>query len=127
MEPAVSPSIYGAHLLDLGHLSWGIDDEHVYTCPCGRWQLHVPQNMAYAMMDPAPKPGGVPDFMPWLMTGIRALNAAMEDALWEHETACLLLQHAAYQAGVVRREPFHMYLWTPEEYAATQALPTRDE
>jgi hypothetical protein len=100
-------------LLDTGHLSWGLDDEHVYTCPCGAWQLHVPTNIAIAFA-----PSGrriTPDITGWIMEGIRALNAAMDDALWEHEAECPVLQHAAVQAGIVRPTAYP-YDWTPEEW-----------
>lgn len=105
------------HLLDTGDLSWGIDEEHVYTCPCGSWQLHVPKNAALTMRpvrEVALHIGGVRDI---IMAAIRDLNAAVDDALWEHEAECPVLQHAATQAGIVRREPFHPYVLTPEAYA----------
>lgn len=105
-------------LLDTGRMSWGLNDEHVYTCPCGAWQLHVPSGAAMLFMDPAPAAESVPDLMPWIMTGTRALNAAMDDALWEHETECAVLQHAAVQAGIVRGSSRHPYIWTPNEYEA---------
>lgn len=107
------------HILDTGRLSWGIEEEHVYTCPCGSWQLHVPKDIVMGFV-------GYVDTLgesEWIYDAIRALNAAMNDALWEHEAECRVLQHAAVQAGVVRGEPFHPYAeaWRPSAEDAAQA------
>lgn len=103
-------------LLDVGRLSWGINDERVYTCPCGSWQLHAPSTAVHLFWARPAGAESLENVQEAVYAAIRAFHAAMDDALWEHEADCPVLRWAATQAGVVRREPYHPYTYSEPEW-----------